>query len=70
MVEENVRNLAAHEIVAINDEKIVKLTGFTGEQIMQLFKRVFAYSVINVRQEEWESYEKMNQMILDLLERT
>lgn len=69
-VEVNIRNLAAHEIVSINEARIEKLTGCSGKQIMQLVKRVFSYSGINARADAWESYEKMNQRILYLLDQT
>ena len=38
MVEENVRNIAAHEIASINEDFIVKKTGFEAAVIMKMIK--------------------------------
>ena len=63
-VEENVRNLAAHEIMCITDREIRQLTGFTSEQIMRKIKNVFPYTGINVREDFWNSYDEMNAEII------
>ena len=63
-VEENVRNLAAHEIMCITDREIQYLTNFNSEEIMQKIKNVFPYTGINVREDFWDSYDKMNEEII------
>ena len=63
-VEENVRNIAAHDIVSITEEVIVKRTGFTPQMIMDKIHRAFAYSGIKVKKEYWNSYNDMNAEIL------
>ena len=63
-VEENVRNLAAHEIMCITDREIRHLTGFTPEQIMRKIKNVFPYTGINAQRSFWNSYDEMNKEII------
>lgn len=63
-VEENVRNLAAHEIMAITDKRIKNLTGSTSLEIMNDIKRIFAYTGINVKKAYWDSYNEMNSLIV------
>ena len=40
-VEDNVRNLAAHQIISVTEEKIQKLTGFSSDKIMEMIKELF-----------------------------
>ena len=68
-VEIHVRNLAAHEVVSIKDETIRKLTGLTGNQIMNRIKDIFVYTGINVKPEYWNSYDDMNKKILEIMEK-
>ena len=63
-VEKNIRNLAAHEIISITDRTIVEKTGYTGEKIMNMIKELFHYTGIAIRKEYWDSYDDMNQKIL------
>ena len=63
-VEENIRNLAAHEIVSVTEETIVVLTGFSSEKIMAMIKELFNYTGISIRKEYWNSYDEMNTEIL------
>lgn len=63
-VEQNIRNLAAHEIISITDRTIVEKTGYTGEKIMNMIKELFHYTGIAIRKEYWDSYDDMNQKIL------
>ena len=63
-VEENIRNLAAHEIVSVTEETIVALTGFSSEKIMARIKELFNYTGISIRKEYWNSYDEMNTEIL------
>ena len=62
--EEKIRNLAAHEIVSVNDEMIRQYTELNSQDIMNRIKQLFHYTNIPVRQEYWKSYDAMNDMIL------
>ena len=64
-VEENVRNLAAHEIMAITDTQIQVLTGRTSLDIMNDIKQIFDYTGITIRNEYWDSYDEMNKLIVE-----
>ena len=63
-VEENVRNLAAHTITAITKDVIIRKTGFQPSKIMADIKRLFSYTGINVRAEYWDSYDRLNDVII------
>ena len=64
-VEEKVRNLAAHTITAITKETIVEKTGFQPNRIMEDIKKLFAYTGIKVKAEYWESYDALNDLIIE-----
>lgn len=67
-VEMKVRNIAAHEIISITDDVIAEKTGFTSVKIFKKLKSLFAYTNINVKKDDWESYDKMNQKIIEAME--
>lgn len=67
-IERSIRNLAAHNIVSITDERIKNETGFTGKQIMDIIKSMFSYTDIPVKKEYWNSYDDMNEVILKTME--
>jgi len=67
--EEKVRNPAAHEIVSMSEERIKKMTGGKGtEDIMGLLRNAFKYTGIGIRSEDWDSYERMNEKILQRMQ--
>ena len=68
-VEENIRNLAAHQIVSITEKTIRELTGFTGKQIMDKIKAMFSYTDMNLQKGCWNSYDEMNQLLLKSMEK-
>lgn len=67
-VEENIRNLAAHEIVSITEDTIKNKTGFTPKVIMDKIKLCFLYSGIKIKKEYWNSYDVMNDLIIARIE--
>ncbi len=67
-VEANIRNMAAHQIVSITEDKIKKTTGFTGKQIMDKIISIFSYTGMNIEEKSWYSYDEMNQRILKAME--
>lgn len=64
-VEENVRNMAAHEIVSITEEKLQKILGnnTTFNQIFKAIKSLVVYAGIKITNEDWNSYDKMNEKL-------
>lgn len=67
-VESNIRNMAAHQIVSITEEKIKKMTGFTGRQIMDKIITIFSYTGMKIEKSSWSSYESMNDLIIQAME--
>ncbi len=68
-VEENVRNLAAHQIITITEDKIKELTGFSSKKIMDMLKELFAYTGISIHKEYWNAYDDMNDWILQAMDK-
>ncbi len=66
-IEEKVRNIAAHNLVAITDDWIKLNSGHTTKQIIKKLKALVAISGIEVTQEGWDSYLSMNKVIKDKL---
>lgn len=66
-IEEKVRNIAAHNLVAITDDWIRSKCGCTAKQIIKKLKSLSAISGIKVTQEDWDSYLSMNTVIKDKL---
>ena len=59
-IESHVRNIAAHKIISVTDQWIKKKTDKTTQQIMDLIKYLIVRSGISVKEEYWDSYNKMN----------
>lgn len=64
LVEANIRNLAAHQIVSVTEDVILQRTGYTGKKIMEMIQTLFRYTGIVIKKEDWDSYDAMNQEIL------
>ncbi len=64
-IEENARNLAAHEIVAVTDKWIVDRTGYTTEEILKMLKD-FLSMCAAIPRDTWESYEQLNNAIINI----
>ena len=62
-VEEKIRNMAAHQIISVDDAKIKSQTGLTGKQIMDNIKQLFMYTGINIKKDYWNSYQQFNDII-------
>ena len=63
-IEARVRNMAAHEIVSITDEKLKKMKIMSVKQIFQQIKRLMVEARIPVTEQDWKSYDRMNQIII------
>lgn len=66
-VEQKVRNLTAHEIVSVTPEWIQKKSGFTLDKIFKIIKYLVCETGINVSYNAWDSYDIMNQYIIEEL---
>lgn len=70
IVEEKLRNYVAHQIVEISDALIEKTTsGISAVDIMNMLKKLFEYTDVGFNSQQaddyWQSYEKMNSLIID-----
>ena len=66
-VEEKIRNIAAHEIVSVTDSIIKAKTGYTSLQVINLLKKTFSYTKMNIKKEYWNTYDDMNEKICEQL---
>ncbi len=66
-IEKQVRNPAAHKIVALSEQNIQDITGYSPKEILSIFKKLLKYLGFSTDEREWNSYEHMNQEILNLL---
>ena len=68
LTEEKIRNTAAHDIVSVTEITIKNRTGFSADKIMQMIQKLFIYTGIKIKKEYWDSYDQMNQAILQKME--
>ena len=66
-VESKVRNVAAHEIVSVTDEWFRIRTGKNAEEILNLLKYLIQKAGIHAKKEDWQSYDRMNEKIVQCL---
>lgn len=69
-VEQKVRNIAAHEIVSVTTEWIQKKIGKNVNDIMGIIQFLCVKAGIGSRKEDWNSYDDMNQKIIQELEKS
>lgn len=60
--EENARNKTAHTMISMTSSQVQTETGFTPEEIYGYIKKLMEFNNISVK--EWDSYDKMNTIIL------
>lgn len=63
-VEQNIRNIAAHTMVKITDEDIRSKTGLTSSQIFEIIKALFIKSGANIKNDAWNTYNRMNEVLI------
>lgn len=67
-IEENVRNITAHEIVSVNDKWIHKRTGgYYSADIIKLLYDAMCYTPIKPPRDFFNSYDKMNELLIKSL---
>ncbi len=62
--EEKARNKAAHTIVSITNEKIVKWTDYTAEELLVKIQQLTLFVVPGQDGSIWDSYDRMNEAIM------
>jgi len=68
MVEEKLRNSAAHNIVAIKEEHFMNIAGISSQKLLRDMQWLFRYTYqeyFTSQVNPWESYENMNVQIID-----
>lgn len=63
-VEKRIRNYAAHEIVAITKESILRDASMQPEEIMELLRFLSIKAGIQISEKDWEAYDRMNDHII------
>ena len=61
------RNVTAHQMVSVTEEWIQKKVDLSSKEIVDLLKSLAVYSGIPVKKEYWNSYDDMNQRIIEKL---
>lgn len=67
-VEKEIRNYAAHEIVAITKESILRDAFIQPEEIIELLGFLSIKAGITISEKDWESYDGMNENIIHEIE--
>lgn len=67
-IEQKTRNIAAHNIVSVTEEWVKEQTGKSVSDIMWLIIYMCGCIKINTREENWNSYDIMNQHIINILD--
>ena len=67
-VEQNTRNIAAHNIVSVTEDWVKEQTGKSVSEIMWIIKYICSRVKINTREENWNSYDIMNNHIINILD--
>ena len=67
--EEKLRNSASHTMVSVTEKTILHESGFTAEQVMKKLRECFKYAGINIKADQWKDYDKMNNMIIEQIEK-
>ena len=62
--EEKARNKAVHTIVSITNEKIVKWTDYTAEELLVKIQQLTLFVVPGQDGSIWDSYDRMNEAIM------
>lgn len=66
-IEGKVRNVATHDIISVTDEWFQKRAGKNAKEIFGIIKYLIVKSGIRAKEEYWDSYHRMNKMIMDEL---
>lgn len=67
-IERDVRNAAAHNMIAVTNDWIEHECNFRAEQIMTKLKNLVSLAGIKMDKEKWTSYDLMNEKIKESLE--
>lgn len=63
-IEKKVRNITAHKIVSVTDEWIKQETKKSSKEILDIIRFLLRKAGINAKDEDWYSYNRMNERII------
>lgn len=66
-IEKNGRNVAAHQIISIDDDYLLETTGYRAQKIIDKIIAFARMVHIGVKDDHWTSYEVMNRQIIRVL---
>ncbi len=66
-VEQNIRNITAHEIISVNANTIKERAGIDAVQIVHCIRLIIEKSIYNMENEYWNSYNDMNKQIIKII---
>ena len=66
-IEKKIRNVAAHEIQSVTDDWIIHKSGKSAKEIFNIIKYLMKQAGITNNDEDWNSYQDMNKLIIDKL---
>ena len=64
-VERSIRNIAAHEISIITEERVKQMTKYSSDEIVSDIKLLFGKAGITMTKDNWDSYNSMNKYITE-----
>lgn len=64
-VERRIRNIAAHEISIITEERVKQMTKYSSDEIIDDIKLLFNKAGIKMSKDCWDSYDLMNKTIVE-----
>ncbi|GFO85363.1 type III-A CRISPR-associated CARF protein Csm6 [Anaerostipes butyraticus] len=67
-IEANVRNMTAHNLVSVTDVWVKRRCGYTPVEIFELLKQYVKKLHFKIADEDWNSYDVMNQMIIEKIQ--
>lgn len=67
-VEQNIRNLAAHQIVSVTNNWFVEKSGKSSDEIMNIVRYLLVQAGVSVKKEDWNTYDLMNNKIINFLD--
>lgn len=67
VVEEKIRNIVAHDIFCVTDDSVKKRTGYYISEIHSFLVESFKYTNFNISEDNWKSYDIMNDYIIKVI---
>lgn len=67
VVEEKIRNIVAHDIFCVTDDSVKKRTGYYISEIHSFLIESFKYTNFNISEDNWKSYDIMNDHIIKVI---